>query len=211
MDSKKTSAFLLMLRKNMSLTQKDIAELCSISTQAVSKWEKGENLPDIESLQKLSTLYSVSINEILNGAKEPLVSGSRGDAQKTKIAFSLAAAVFVFVVFFFQYFNPPFSLNTYDIIFKGLGNTFDQYLTTTQFIIFVTHLLILLFTIASVIKLTSRVKKYMFYSSIVAALASFYILSGPQTSLLPQLLLIFLMLVQLVIAWQKPNWIGYNK
>ena len=40
-------------------------EKLSVSRQAVSHWECGESIPDIEALLKLSKLYDISINEIL--------------------------------------------------------------------------------------------------------------------------------------------------
>ena len=54
-------SFLQKLRKEDNLTQKDIAMLCNVTTQAVSKWERGDSIPDIEILEKLSILYLLSI------------------------------------------------------------------------------------------------------------------------------------------------------
>ena len=69
MNRDKMASFLSSLRKEKILKQQDIAEIFNVSPQAVSKWEKGESVPDIEILEKISSFYDVSIEEILNGEK----------------------------------------------------------------------------------------------------------------------------------------------
>lgn len=59
------SKYLQILRKNHGLTQEDLANELSISRQAISKWETANTLPDLDILLKLSNLYQVTINEIL--------------------------------------------------------------------------------------------------------------------------------------------------
>ena len=55
------------LRKTKNLSQTLFAEKLGISSQAVSKWETGQALPDIEILLNISRITQVSINEILEG------------------------------------------------------------------------------------------------------------------------------------------------
>lgn len=55
------------LRKENKLSQVDLADKFGVTSQAVSKWECGTALPDIELLLELSNLYKVSINELLEG------------------------------------------------------------------------------------------------------------------------------------------------
>lgn len=52
-------------RKALSLSQADLAQRLGVTAQAVSKWETGSALPDVELLLALSHLYGVSINELL--------------------------------------------------------------------------------------------------------------------------------------------------
>lgn len=59
------SKYLQILRKKHGLTQEDLANELSISRQAISKWETANTLPDLDILLKLSNLYQVTINEIL--------------------------------------------------------------------------------------------------------------------------------------------------
>ena len=70
MNKEKMGEYLIALRTEKGLTQQEEAELFSVTPQAVSKWELGLSAPDIETLEKLSRFYGVSINEILNG--EPM-------------------------------------------------------------------------------------------------------------------------------------------
>ena len=53
------------LRKKNGLTQLELAEKLNYSDKAVSKWEKGESLPGVEVLYKLSKLYGVSLDFIV--------------------------------------------------------------------------------------------------------------------------------------------------
>jgi len=53
------------LRRGKNLTQEDAAELLGVSPQSVSKWERGETLPDITLLPALANLYKVSVDFLL--------------------------------------------------------------------------------------------------------------------------------------------------
>ena len=55
---------LLQLRKNAGYSQEELAEKIFVSRQAISKWERGEALPDTENLIALSKLYNVSLDEL---------------------------------------------------------------------------------------------------------------------------------------------------
>lgn len=63
----KTAELLVRLRKQNGLTQNELANKLGVSSQAVSKWERGENLPDSMLLLDLSKLYQVTIEELLEG------------------------------------------------------------------------------------------------------------------------------------------------
>ena len=50
------------LRKERKLTQLEIAEMFGYSDKAISKWEKGDTLPDIETLYKICNFYNVTLD-----------------------------------------------------------------------------------------------------------------------------------------------------
>ena len=52
-------------RRRLGMTQGDLAEALAVTAQAVSKWERGESLPDPELLLALSRLTGRSINALL--------------------------------------------------------------------------------------------------------------------------------------------------
>ena len=59
------SKYLQLLRKKHNFTQDELAKRLDISRQAVSKWETGAAIPDLEVLLKISKLYGITINDIL--------------------------------------------------------------------------------------------------------------------------------------------------
>ena len=65
------SRYLQFLRKSHNYTQDDLAKKLDISRQAVSKWETGMTVPDLEVLLKISKLYNVTINDILEPKVQP--------------------------------------------------------------------------------------------------------------------------------------------
>ena len=57
---------LKIYRKLKDFTQDELATKIGVSGQAVSKWEKGECLPDVYNLKLLARLYRVTIDDLLN-------------------------------------------------------------------------------------------------------------------------------------------------
>ena len=60
------------LRKNKGLTQSDLGEHLGVSFQAVSKWERGETLPDTAILVPLSEVLETTVDFILTGGEKAL-------------------------------------------------------------------------------------------------------------------------------------------
>ncbi|QIK86330.1 helix-turn-helix transcriptional regulator [Erysipelothrix sp. HDW6B] len=65
----KINELLRLHREKIGFTQEQLAETIYVTRQAVSKWERGESLPDLENIIILSDLYDISIDELLRGAK----------------------------------------------------------------------------------------------------------------------------------------------
>lgn len=58
---------LAFMRKEKGLSQEGLAERLGVSRQAVSKWERGEASPDTDNLIALSSLYGVTMDELVHG------------------------------------------------------------------------------------------------------------------------------------------------
>lgn len=54
------------LRKQHNITQKDLARSLCVTSQAISKWENGKNMPDISVLPKVAQIFGVSIDELFD-------------------------------------------------------------------------------------------------------------------------------------------------
>jgi glycerol-3-phosphate dehydrogenase (NAD(P)+) len=65
MNCNKIGQYLSELRKYYKLTQDELASKLGVSRQAVSKWETGSSVPDIELLVQISDLYGISVNDII--------------------------------------------------------------------------------------------------------------------------------------------------
>ena len=53
---------LKQIRKEMHLSQEDLAEMLDVSRQAVSKWEQGMGYPEVEKLLLLSSKLNISLD-----------------------------------------------------------------------------------------------------------------------------------------------------
>ena len=67
MDQKQTGRFIAERRRELGLTQKELAEKLGITDRAVSKWENGRCMPDLSLLRPLSAILKVGINDLLSG------------------------------------------------------------------------------------------------------------------------------------------------
>lgn len=57
-------------RKELKLTQQEIADQLNVTRQTVSSWEVGKSIPDISSLIEISELYDISLDYMLKGDKQ---------------------------------------------------------------------------------------------------------------------------------------------
>ncbi len=65
MDAQKLGEFIKEQRTNLSMTQKQLASEIHVTPQAISKWERGLGLPDIENIEALANAFHLSRAEIL--------------------------------------------------------------------------------------------------------------------------------------------------
>ena len=92
---------LMKRRKELGITQDDLAEKLDISRQSISRWENGECMPDSERLIKLSDVLGLSLDELIgrevnaepNVSNAPTIPGNKRPGWlKTVIAAVVCAA-----------------------------------------------------------------------------------------------------------------------
>ena len=97
MDQKKIGSFMKELRKQKGLTQEQLAEQFGVSDRTVSRWENGNNMPDLSLLVEMADYYDVDIRELIDGERKSEKMESElkdtlqkvadyGDSQKRKTA-----------------------------------------------------------------------------------------------------------------------------
>ncbi len=70
MDQKKVGSFLKELRKEKGITQEQLAEKLNVSGRSVSRWETGNNMPDISLLVEIADFYDVDVRELIEGERK---------------------------------------------------------------------------------------------------------------------------------------------
>ncbi|MBO5358010.1 MAG: helix-turn-helix transcriptional regulator [Clostridia bacterium] len=69
MDSKKIGGFIAKRRKELGLTQLDLAKKLNITDRAISKSENGRGMPDISLIKPLCDELKITVNDLLSGEK----------------------------------------------------------------------------------------------------------------------------------------------
>ena len=106
-------ANIVSYRKRMQLTQAGLAAKLNYSDKAVSKWERGESAPDVQTLVQLADLFDITVNDLLvdpdalpenPGAVERALTGAVERTLKRKadkrVILSLASLLVGFVALF---------------------------------------------------------------------------------------------------------------
>ncbi len=102
MNQEKIGKFIKEIRKSHNLTQKQFAKQFGVTYQAVSKWENGKNVPDIEILKMLCETYNKDINEFLTGKNK----------KKSKLPLIILLIVMIFMIVFLVTKNDNFEFKT---------------------------------------------------------------------------------------------------
>ena len=97
---------LVRLRTKANLTQVQLAEILNYSDKAVSKWERGESIPDIRVLMQIAGVYNVSLDDIVCRPQEkevkPVLNKRKKHLLITLLAFALVwfIATGIFVILY---------------------------------------------------------------------------------------------------------------
>ncbi len=112
MKENKIPELLITLRKENGFTQSDLADKLDISFQAVSKWERGENLPDAYTLLALARIYNITVDEILSGKLKEKQKKSKFSKRLINVLMTIGVAMLMI--------SPiPYLIRTSDEISSG--------------------------------------------------------------------------------------------
>ena len=99
---------LVQLRTEARLTQLQLAEMLNYSDKAVSKWERGDAIPDLRVLIKLANIYNITVDDIISSsAHERMVKPKMNTGKKRALIIALSVglcwfvATVLFMIFFF--------------------------------------------------------------------------------------------------------------
>ncbi len=67
-DQKELGLLIKELRERKGMTQNELALSLNLSDRTISKWETGRGYPDITFLERIASLFSLSVAELLSGA-----------------------------------------------------------------------------------------------------------------------------------------------
>lgn len=91
---------LIKLRKAKNLTQLQLAEKLNYSDKAISKWEVGSVLPDIETMQHIAEFFGITVNDLIYAKKRNILK----EFYKTHLCTTLLVTIsiwFVATIIFF--------------------------------------------------------------------------------------------------------------
>ncbi|MGN1276771.1 MAG: helix-turn-helix domain-containing protein, partial [Floccifex sp.] len=92
------------LRKENNLTQEQLAQSLHVSRQAVSNWENNRNLPDIEMLIQISSVFDISLDELLTGKElkeKIIVDGNESRRAKMNLISTIIGVCLIVLGFIF--------------------------------------------------------------------------------------------------------------
>lgn len=69
MNQEKIGNFIAELRKEQNMTQRQLAECIGVSDKTISKWERGNGLPELSTIPELCRTLGINTNELLSGER----------------------------------------------------------------------------------------------------------------------------------------------
>lgn len=100
-DNELVGKFIETLRKEKGLTQQDLADKLSVTSQAVSKWEMGKNLPDIATQRMICNAFNITLEELHAGERDLKKRNKSKQMKKENKIFSIILICIIPVMVFF--------------------------------------------------------------------------------------------------------------
>lgn len=115
---------LIALRKSKNWSQEALAEKLGTTRQAVSRWEMGITLPDVENLKKICDVFSVSADYLINDNAEDIGKNKHIERQiNTRAYLYLVSGVTCLSLAVFNLIYGIKKQNLYSFVAMGLNLT----------------------------------------------------------------------------------------
>ena len=95
----KLSENIVVLRHQNKMSQSALAEKLFVTPQAVSRWERGETEPDVDTIKRLSEVFKCSLEDVINGPETALDKKKR---EKIHIGYMIGSIAMVVVSLVFS-------------------------------------------------------------------------------------------------------------
>lgn len=82
MDQQKTGSLIAQQRKELGMTQKQLAEKIGVSDRAISKWERGAGFPDVSLIEPLADALELTLPELFRGERHAPASSDDTSARE---------------------------------------------------------------------------------------------------------------------------------
>ncbi len=89
---------LVKLRKQSGMTQEELAAKIFVTRTAVSKWENGKGYPAIDSLKLLSSVYGISLDELISD--DDVIAAQNAKKRRSRIFYWCAVACLIAAALF---------------------------------------------------------------------------------------------------------------
>lgn len=96
------------LRKTSGMTQNDLAEKLNYSDKAVSKWERGESIPDVSVLKAIADNFGVTVDFLLTREHKAYLEEKRENRKRkrgNRVIITLISVVIVWLIAVFLFLN----------------------------------------------------------------------------------------------------------
>lgn len=112
---------LINLRKQKGWSQDDLADNLNLSRQAISKWENDTSKPDIDNIKKISKIFSVTIDDLLNNdvVKDKAVTLNVKKKEKKERTITIVKCMIIAVIILYII-NVIFKFASLLIIVNGI-------------------------------------------------------------------------------------------
>ena len=137
------------LRKRKNLTQEELAEQLYVSRTAISKWESGRGLPNVESLKAISKFFSISLDDLLSGEELLVIAEDEYKQKNTKLQDLMQGMIDVsaILLLFVPCFGQTISGAVQAVSLLAL-HELPQWLITTYFIVIIGMVLVGILSLA---------------------------------------------------------------